>query len=170
MIKERKSQWFEAKVRYEVYIEHLDKAKKVSHVFVIDAMTFAEAEARVTEHVMSKFTGKDIFYVQDTFEIVSINKASYEHLLSSDTEEDSRLSIAEIIYSPKTCFFKCKISFLYLNESTGEEKKHTVIYLVKTSCLDAALKIITEYFAGDMRNYERSAVTETNIIESIVTE
>lgn len=154
MIQVKTSQWFEAKVRYEVFIEHTQKAKKISQSFVIDAMTFAEAEARVTEHVMSTFTGKDIFYVQDTFEILTITKATYKDILSADTEGDDDR------------FFKCKINFLYLDDK-GEEKKSPVIYLVKASSLDAALNIITEYFRGDMRDYERSAITETNIKESI---
>lgn len=155
MIQVKTSQWFEAKVRYEVYIEHTQKAKRISKSFVIDAMTFAEAEARVTEHVMSKFTGEDIFYVKDTFEILTITKAAYKDILSADTEGD------------EDRFFKCKINFLYLDEKSGEEKKSPVIYLVKASSLDAALKIITEYFRDDMRDYERSAITETNIKESI---
>lgn len=154
MIQVKTSQFFEAKVRYEVYIEHTQKAKKISQSFVIDAMTFAEAEARVTEHVMSKFTGEDIFYVKDTFEILTITKATYKNILSADTEGDDNR------------FFKCKISILYTDD-VGEDKKYPEIHLVKASCLDSALKIITEYYAGDMRGYERSAITETNIKESI---
>jgi hypothetical protein len=154
MIQVKTSQFFEAKIRYEAYVEHTAKAKKISQSFVIDAMTFAEAEARVTEHVMSKFTGEDIFYVKDTFEILTITKATYKNILSADTEGDDNR------------FFKCKISILYTDD-VGEDKKYPEIHLVKASCLDSALKIITEHYAGDMRDYERSAITETNIKESI---
>lgn len=42
--------WIEAKVKYEKTLENGSK-KKVTEPYLVDALSFAEAEARITEEV-----------------------------------------------------------------------------------------------------------------------
>ena len=50
------STWFETKVRYEKVMEN-GVQKTVNEVFLVDAMSFTEAEARVTKEMEPYLNG-----------------------------------------------------------------------------------------------------------------
>ena len=72
-------EWFEAKIKYEKEQEN-GLMKKVSENYLVDALTFSEAEARIIEELRP--------YMRGEFEVADLKKVRYVELLDSENEED----------------------------------------------------------------------------------
>ena len=90
--------WFECKIRYEKTMEN-GMTKKVNEPYLVDALNFTEAEARIIEEIRPFITGE--FIVSD------IKRANYSELFSSDEEAADR-------------WFKCKLMFRFGRASCRE--------------------------------------------------
>ena len=77
-MRSRTANWFETTVRYERQTE--DGQKKVSEVYVVDALTFGEAEETITKEMEPFATGE--------FEVKAISPAAYGEIFFSDSETD----------------------------------------------------------------------------------
>ena len=75
-MRSRTANWFVCKIRYEKTGED-GLQKKVTETYVVDALTFTEAEARITEEMAS--------YISGEFKIMNIDPAPF----------------AEIFFAPK---------------------------------------------------------------------
>ena len=73
--------WFETIVRYDKTMED-GEVKKVSEVYVVDAISFGEAEKRIAEE-MKPYTSGD-------FDIKNINPAPYSEIFFSDKDTDDK--------------------------------------------------------------------------------
>ena len=80
-MRSKTSTWFEAKVRYDKRLDD-GQEKKVTEVFVVDALSFTEAETKITEE-MSAYTSGEIF-------IKAITRATYSEVLFSDDSKDDK--------------------------------------------------------------------------------
>ena len=67
-MKSRTAEWFECKIRYEKTMED-GLPKKVTETYTIDALSFTEAEQRITEEISA--------YISGEFDIVSEKIAAY---------------------------------------------------------------------------------------------
>lgn len=72
-MRSKTSIWFECKVRYEKTMED-GTSRKVTEVYVVDALSFSEAEKRITEEAS--------FYVNDRLEIADLKIAQYKEVFS----------------------------------------------------------------------------------------
>lgn len=135
--------WFECKIRYEKTMEN-GMTKKVNEPYLVDALNFTEAEARITEEIRPFITGE--FIVSD------IKRANYSELFSSDEEAADR-------------WFKCKLMFITLDERSGAEKKTSVQILVQAADLRDAVKKLDEGMKGTMADYQIASVAETAIMD-----
>ena len=93
-------EWFEAKIKYEKEQEN-GLMKKVSENYLVDALTFSEAEARIIEELRP--------YMRGEFEVADLKKVRYVELLDSENEEDD-------------LWFKGKLVIITLDEKTAKEK------------------------------------------------
>lgn len=134
---------FECKIRYEKVMNN-GTQKRVTEQYVVDAMSFAEAEARIIEEMSA--------YVSGDFEVTDVRKASYKEVIFSDNEQASR-------------YYKAKLAFITIDEKTGEEKRTSVTYLVQAATFDDAVKNINEVMGGTMIDYEKSNISETQILD-----
>ena len=73
--------WFECKVRYEKTMED-GTQKKVTEQYTVNALSFSEAEKRITEEMSS--------YISGTFEVVDVKKAPYKEVFFSGNDSDDR--------------------------------------------------------------------------------
>lgn len=135
--------WFECKIRYEKLMDN-GMQKKVTEPYLVDALSFTEAEARIIEEMTPFISGE--FVVSD------IKRVNYSELFPSDDEQDDR-------------WFKCKLSFTTLDEKSGEEKKTSTYVLVQASDLDRAKKNLDEGMKRTMADYQVPSVTETPIMD-----
>ena len=74
-MRSRTANWFETTVRYERQTEDAGQ-KKVNEIYVVDALTFGEAEETITKEMEPFVTGE--------FEVKNISPASYGEIFFSD--------------------------------------------------------------------------------------
>lgn len=136
--------WFECKVVYEKPVENSAAMKKVPEIYLVDALSFTEAEARIIEEMTPYITG--------SFEVSDIKRAKYNELFFSDEETADR-------------WFKCKVYFIVLDEKTGKEKKTANTFLVQAADLRDAVKKLDEGMKGSMMDYVIASMAETAVMD-----
>jgi hypothetical protein len=135
--------WFECKIRYEKTMEN-GMNKKVTEPYLVDALSFTEAEARIIEEMTPFISGE--------FTVSYIKRANYSELFPSEEEAADR-------------WFKCKLVFITLDEKSGAEKKTSTQVLVQAADLRDAVKKLDEGMKGTMADYQIASVAETAIMD-----
>ncbi|MBF0759523.1 DUF4494 domain-containing protein [Dysgonomonas mossii] len=133
--------WFECKVSHEKMMEN-GLQKKVTEPYLVDALSFTEAEARITEEIKP--------YISGEFTIQTIKRAKLSELFFNDNGDK---------------FFKAKVLFVHLDEKSGTEKKTPVYMLAQASDIDEAQAVIKTGMAGTLADYEIAEVKETRIMD-----
>lgn len=133
--------WFECKVRYDKMAEN-GMVKKVNEPYLVDALTFTEAEARIIEEMKPFISG--------------------EYSISSE----KKTKISEVFFKEGgDRWFLVKVNFITLDEKSGVEKKSTSQILVQAFDFDNAVANFKEGMEGTMADYEIGSVTETMIMD-----
>ena len=135
--------WFECKIRYEKTMED-GMQKKVTEAYVVDALSFSEAEERIIEEMSS--------YISGEFNVTDIKKAPYGEIFFSDQEMADR-------------WYKAKLQFITLDEKTEKEKRSNVNYLVQAGSFNGAVKNLEEVMGGTMIDYSIVSVNETTLMD-----
>ena len=135
--------WFECKVSYEKTLEN-GLTKKVTEPYVIDAMSYAEAEERIIKEMQPFMSGE--------FSISGIKEVSFSDIFFNDSDA------ADL-------WFKCKLSFITLDERTGTEKRSNCYMLVQASDIRDAIKCLDEKMKGTIVDYIIASVAETRIMD-----
>ena len=142
-MRSRTAIWFEAKVRYDKTMENGD-LKKVTETYVVDALSFGEAEKRAIEEITP--------FVNDGLEIADLKIAQYKEVFFADNQQADRWYVA-------------KLAFITIDEKTDKEKKTSVFYLVNAGNINSAIKNIDEVMGGTMIDYQTINVSETTIMD-----
>ena len=142
-MRSRTTIWFEAKIRYEKMMED-GILRKVTETYVIDALSFGEAEKRILEEMTS--------YVSGEVEVCALKIAPYKEVFFADSDMADKWYVA-------------KLAFITIDEKTDKEKKTRVCYLVNAGNINAAVKNIEEQMAGTMIDYDTFNVSETQILD-----
>ena len=142
-MRSRTAIWFECKVRYEKSGED-GTPKKVTETYVVDALSFSEAESRIMEE-MSR-------WVSGELEIADLKIAQYKEIFFADSDMADK-------------WYKAKLAFITIDEKTDKEKKTTVYYLVNAGNINSALKNVDEIMSGTMVDYQTCNLSETQIID-----
>lgn len=135
--------WFETKVQYDKTMEN-GLEKKVTEQYVVDAMSFTEAESVIIKEMKPCISGD--FFVK------AIKRASFNETLFSDKESDDR-------------YFKAKVQFISIDEKTEKEKRSNVVYLVQAANIDVARNYIKEHFEHTLIDYETVQLADTPILD-----
>lgn len=133
--------WFECKISYDKVMEN-GMQKKVTESYLVDALSFTEAEARIIEEIRPFITGE--------FTVTDVKRARLAELFFN--EEGDR-------------FYKIKVYFITLDEKTAAEKKISAQMLVQASGLKEAIAVLEEGMKGTMADYVIASVTETMIMD-----
>ena len=142
-MRSRTANWFECKIRYEKTMED-GLQKKVTEAYVVDALSFSEAEEKIIEEMSS--------YISGEFNVTDIKKAAYGEIFFSDSDEADR-------------WYKAKLQFITIDEKTEKEKRSNINYLVQAGSFNGAVKNIDEVMGGTMIDYVISSVAETTLID-----
>ena len=142
-MRSKTSTWFETKVRYEKTMDD-GREKNVTEVFVVDALSFTEAETKIIEE-MSAYTSGETF-------IKAITRATYSEVFFSDNTEDDK-------------WYRTKLAFITLDENTGKEKKTFISYLVQAKNIDKARSYIKEVMNSTMIDYDVASISETPVLD-----
>ena len=142
-MRSRTAQWFETKVRYDKTRED-GMPKKVIESYVVDALSFGEAEERITKEMS--------VYISGEFNVKAIAPATYGEVFFSENANDDR-------------WYKTKLQFITIDEKSEKEKKTNVYYLVQAANLNGAVKNIDEVMGGTMIDYVIASINETSIMD-----
>ena len=137
------AQWFECKVRYDKTMED-GLLKKVTETYLVDALTFTEAEKRFLEEIEPFLTGD--------YEVSGIKKARLAELFESNDGNDDR-------------WYRAKVAFITLDEKTGAEKRSSQTILVQAQSLKVAVQNLENGMRGTMGDYEVTSIAETAILD-----
>ena len=133
--------WFECKVRYDKMMEN-GMVKKANEPYLVDALTFTEAEARIVEEMKPYISG--------------------EYSISSE----KKTKISEIFFNQAgDRYYQVKVNFVTLDEKSGTEKKTSTLILVQASDFEDALKQFQQGMKGTMADYEIASIAETMIMD-----
>lgn len=133
--------YFETTVKFEKTAED-GKIVKVSEKHLIDALSFTEAEARITEEMKPFISGE--------FTVSAIKRANYSELFESPNGDK---------------WFKAKVNYITLDEERGIGRKIPVYMLVQASDLKEARERLVDGMKGTLADYETEAVAETKILD-----
>ena len=142
-MRSRTAIWFECKIAYEKVMED-GLQKKVNENYVVDALSFTEAEKRIMEEMSS--------YISGEFTIKDIKIAPYKEIFFSDEELADR-------------WYKAKLEFITIDEKTEKEKRSAVNYLVQAGTLKGAVGNIESVMGTTMIDYVIASVTETKLMD-----
>ena len=133
--------WFEVKVRYEKMDEN-GLPKKVVEPYLVDALSFTEAEKRVTKEMQP--------YISGDFAIAAIKKANISELF--DTFGGDR-------------WFRCRVLFVVADMEKGTEKKVANNMYVLSNDITEALENLKKALQGTMSDYTIASIVETLILD-----
>lgn len=131
--------YFECGVRYERQTE--DGMKKVNELYVVDALTFTEAEARITKE-MEPFVSGD-------FDVMTIKRTRYSEY---DNSEGKKI-------------YKVRIMTDTIDEKTAEMKRTAVYWLVPADNIGEARKKVDDAFASSATDYEIATLDESKYLD-----
>ena len=144
-MRSKTSLWFETKVKYDKTMED-GQPKKVIESYVVEAMSFGEAEEKITEEMSA--------YISGEFDVKAITPTTYGEIFFSENTNDDR-------------WYKTKLQFITIDEKTEKEKRSNVYYLVQAASLNGAVKNIEEVMGTTMNDYVIAAINETKIMDVI---
>ena len=133
--------WFECKIKYEKTAEE-GKIVKVSEGYLIDALSFTEAEARIIEEMKPFISGE--------FQVANIKRARIGEMFFNENGDK---------------WYRSKVNFITHDEEKGVEKRTGVTMMEQASDIKEALEGITEGMKGSMADYEIANIAETLIID-----
>lgn len=135
------NKWFEITVKAEIDNLENGKNKKVTEKFLLDALSYTEAEARSME------TFKDMY---KDFQIAKINP----------------IKVNEIFFNGEAEYwFKCKVNYIMLDEKKGKERKTPCYIYVQAGNTKEAEQVLTKGMEGTMGDWECEAIANTKIID-----
>ncbi|MDO4756194.1 MAG: DUF4494 domain-containing protein [Parabacteroides sp.] len=133
--------WFECKVSYDKVMEN-GAQKKVTEPYLVDALSFTEAEARIIEEMRPFITGD--------FTVTDIKRARLSELFFNENGDR---------------FYKIKVYFITLDEKSGAEKKTAAQMLAQASTLKEAINVLEDGMKGTLADYTIASVTETALMD-----
>ena len=133
--------WFECKVSYEKMQEN-GVQKKVTEPYIVDALSFTEAEARIIEELKPFISGE--------FVITDIKRAKLSEIFLFDGGDRYYLS---------------KVQFVTIDEKSDNEKKTRVQMLVQASDIKQALEVLEKGMEGTLADYNSISLSETTIMD-----
>ena len=133
--------WFECKVSLTRTLDD-GLQKQVKEIYIVDALSFTEAETRILEEL--KVYG-DVL-------LISIKYCEANEIIDSHNPLDG-------------VWYKAKVAMLSIDESAGKEKKVNVTLYVRAKDFRSALAN-TEAFLGSLvMDSTILSIAETNIME-----
>jgi len=133
--------WFECKIKYEKTAEE-GKIVKVNEAYLVDALTFSEAEERINKEMEPFISGE--------FSVSTIRKARINEMFFNENGDK---------------WYRCKVFFISIDEEKGIEKKVATTMMVQANDVKEAWDGLHEGMKGSMADYTVAAITETNIMD-----
>lgn len=135
--------WYTIKVKYTKQLED-GRLKRVTEPYLVDAVSFTDAEARIYEVVGTTIKGE--------FLVTGISRTDVADIFAYDDCDD---------------WYKCKVTYISADDESGKEKKITNYFFVNAMNVNQAYERVQEGLKEMMVTYEIPAITLTSIVEVI---
>lgn len=136
------SQWFETKVKYDKTMLDTGAIKSVTEPYLVDALSFTEAEARITKEMEP--------FVSGELTVTAVRKVRFEDVLYHEGGDR---------------WYKVKINMITIDEKTGAEKRSASFSLVQASEFKSALDYFLEAMKSVLFDFEIVNITEMAYID-----
>lgn len=136
------SQWFETKVKYDKTMLDTGAIKSVTEPYLVDALSFTEAEARITKEMEP--------FVSGELTVTAVRKVRFEDVLYHEGGDR---------------WYKVKINMITIDEKTGAEKGSASFSLVQASEFKLALDYFLEAMKSVLFDFEIVNITEMAYID-----
>ncbi len=133
--------WFECKVRYDKMMEN-GVVKKVNEPYLVDALSFTEAEARIIEEQTPFISGE--------FSVSAVKRTKITEIFWNDSADK---------------WYLVKVAFITIDEKTAAEKKSVSTILTAGSDFKNAYDTFMEGMKGTMADFEIVSIAETPIMD-----
>lgn len=110
--------------------------------YLLDAVSYTEAEARLTEEMKA--------YTNEDFRIMNIKVANFAEVHPFENSDR---------------WFKSKVSLVALDEESGKERKTNMYLLVQANDVKEAFENTEKAMADTMGDYSIPAITESPILD-----
>ena len=137
-MRSRTGTWFTTKVKYQKTQED-GTEKMVSETYVVDALSFTEAESSIIDEMS--------VYVSGEFHVSGITKSAFGEIFFSDVDDDDK-------------WYRAKLQFITIDDKSDKEKRTNVVYLVQAKSLARALRYIDEVMGKTMIDYDTIGINE----------
>ena len=137
------NEWFECKVRFDKTME-TGLIKKVTETYMVDALSFTEAERRFIEEMTP--------YISGEFSVTDIKRARLADIFESQDAAADR-------------WFKVKVAYITLDEKNGAEKRTNQMVLVQATDFRNAQKVLDEGMKNTLGEWVIVSIAETPIMD-----
>jgi len=136
--------WYECKVKYKKFDEASATQKIKTEPFLVDAISYTEAEARITEEMAAYLLeGEEI-------KITNIKVANYAEIHPFENSDR---------------WFKSKVALIAVDEESGKERKTNQYLLVQANDVKEAFENTIHVMKDSMGEYSIPAVSESPIMD-----
>lgn len=133
--------WFECKAQYDKMMEN-GSTKKVTEPYMVDALSFTEAEARIIEEMTP--------FVSGELTVAAVKKTKISEIFWDDSADK---------------WYLVKTAFITIDEKSAKEKKQVVQYLVAGNDFKGAYDNFKEGMSGTLADYDITSINETSIMD-----
>ena len=136
------SAWYQGKIRYQK-VDEKDKTIKITEVYLVDAVSYTDAEARIYSTVASNTPDFHLFGL-------------------------SRMKLQEVYFveDGAETWYKVKVNFMSFDEKSQKEKRTPFNMLINAENPMEAYQLISERL-GTVEDYQITDINITNILEVI---
>jgi len=133
--------WFECTAKY-IKMDENGHEKKASETYMLDAISFTEAESRIYKELQTMVSGE--------FMVSKISKTRISEIIPSDNGDR---------------WYKARVTFITVDEESGKEKRTSQQVLVYSDNVKEAYDQIIEAMQGMMADFEISGINESTILD-----
>lgn len=133
--------YFECRVSYDKTLES-GAIKQVTESYLVEAMSFTEAEARITEEMQPYMSGE--------FSVSAVNRRKYEDVLLDDDRDK---------------LYHVKLMFITIDEKTAAEKRKPSYLLVQACDIADVLSQVEVLMSDSVTDYDIVSVSESRILD-----
>lgn len=133
--------YFECRVSYDKTLES-GAIKQVTESYLVEAMSFTEAEARITKEMQPYMSGE--------FSVSAVNRRKYEDVLLDDDRDK---------------LYHVKLMFITIDEKTAAEKRKPSYLLVQARDIADVLSQVEILMRDSVTDYDIVSVSESRILD-----
>ncbi|PKB17960.1 DUF4494 domain-containing protein [Flavobacterium sp. 5] len=134
--------WYECKIKYRKTDEATGTQKVTTEPYLVDALSYTEAESRITEEMSA--------YISEEFKITNIKTANYAEIHPFENTDR---------------WFKSKVSLMAYDEESGKERKSNMYLLIQANDVREAYDNTVHVMKTTLSEYSIPAISESPIMD-----